>query len=210
MKKILNKVKKVKSYQQAKPTVNNLLSKKGKIKLNIGCGTDYKKGWINIDNNSDNNIEKLDLNWDMRYPLPFPENSVDYIFNEHFIEHLTVEEGQKAIKDLMRVLKPGGVMRIATPDLEVTVNKYMNIPLSKDPTIKKYHLEYVKTRAERINIGFRWWGHKWIYDWEELERRVKQAGYHKIVRCKLSKSKHKQLNNLEIRSESTLIAEITK
>lgn len=210
MRKIKHKVKKIISYRQAKPIVKNLLSKKGKIMLNVGCGTDYKKGWINIDNNSDNNIKKLDLNWDMRHSLPFPENSVDFIFNEHFIEHLTVEEGQIAIKDLMRVLKPKGVMRIATPDLEVTIDKYLNLPIEKDQTLKTFNLDFIKTRAERINIGFRWWGHKWIYDWEELERRLKEAGCVKIKRAQLRESRYEKLSNLEIREESTLIAEVTK
>lgn len=190
--------------------IDIILSGHKTIKLNIGCGTDYKEGWINIDNNSDNNIERLDLNWDLHYSLPFKDGSVDYIFNEHFIEHLSVEEGQSAIKDMMRVLKPGGVLRMATPDLEVTIDKYINIPITKDETIKKFGLDFIKTRAERINIGFRWWGHKWIYDWEELDRRVREAGFTKIKQCKLYKSKHKELNNLETRVESTLIVEVTK
>lgn len=188
--------------------------KKRKIKLNVGCGTDYKKGWVNIDNNSDNNIEdgRLDLNWDLRNPLPFPENSVDYIFNEHFIEHLTVEEGQTAVRDFMRVLKPGGVLRMATPDLEVTIDKYINLPIDKDSTIKKFQLDFIKTRAERINVGFRWWGHKWIYDWEELERRLLETGLKKrqLKRCKLHKSVFSELRNLETREESTLIVEVRK
>lgn len=195
----------------ARKKINKLLkSINGPVKLNIGCGTDYKNGWINIDNNSDKNIQKLDLNWDLRLPLPFNDNSVDYIFNEHFIEHLTVEEGQIAIKDFMRVLKPEGVLRMATPDLEVTIDKYLNIPIEKDPVIKKFGLDFIKTRAERINVGFRWWGHKWIYDWEELERRLKEAGCINIKRCQLSKSEHKELEKLEIRKESTLIVEVTK
>lgn len=184
------------------------------IKLNVGCGTDYKKGWINIDNNSDNNIkeDRLDLNWDLRNPLPFEDNSVDFIFNEHFIEHLTVDEGQRAIKDFMRVLKPGGIMRIATPDLEITVDKYMNTPLKEDPTIKTFRLSFIKTRAERINMAFHRWGHKWLYDWEELERRLLEAGCDKkkIKRCDLRKSTHKELKDLEIREESRLVAEVTK
>lgn len=197
--------------RRVKKAVQQLMhDKKGSIKLNVGCGTDYKDGWINIDNNSDENIEKLDLNWDLRNPLPFPENSVDFIFNEHFIEHLTVEEGQKAIKDLMRVLKPGGVLRIATPDLEVTVDKYLHVPLDKDPVIKTFSLDFIQTRAERMNITFRWWGHKWLYDWEELERRLKEAGCAHIKRKKLRSSSYKELNKLEIRDESTLIAEVTK
>jgi predicted SAM-dependent methyltransferase len=187
-----------------------LRNKTGKVKLNIGCGTDYKKGWINIDNNSDNNIEKLDLNWDLRNPLPFPDNSIDFIFNEHFIEHLTVEEGQIVIKDFMRVLKPGGVFRIATPDLKTVIDKYLHVELKNDPAVEKFGLQFIKTKAERLNISFHWWGHKWLYDWEELDRRLKEAGCTDIKRCKLHKSEYKDLQNLETRDESTLIVEVIK
>jgi predicted SAM-dependent methyltransferase len=180
------------------------------IKLNIGCGTDYKEGWINIDNNSDDNIEKLDLNWDLRNPLPFEDNSVDFIFNEHFFEHLTVEEAQPIMKDLKRVLKPGGVMRIAMPDLEGVVNNYLHVPLDKDPVIKEFGLDFVKTKAEWMNISFRDWGHKWLYDWEELERRLKEAGFTRMKRCKLRKSTYAELQNLEVRDGSLLIAEVIK
>lgn len=185
---------------------------KGKhtVKLNVGCGTDYKKGWINIDNNSDHNIEKLDLNWDLRKPLPFPDSSVDFIFNEHFIEHLTVEEARRTLKDLQRLLKKGGVMRIAMPDLKGVVDQYLDDDWKSRPFIKRFGLEFVETKAELMNMGFSWWGHKWLYDWEELERRLKEVGFDKITRCKIHKSKHKDLNNLETRDESLLIAEVTK
>ena len=187
-----------------------LENKKEPVKLNVGCGTDYKDGWINVDNNSDDNIKKLDLNWDLTNPLPYKKNSMDFIFNEHFLEHLTVEEGQNAIKDFMRVLKPGGVLRIAMPDLEVVVNDYSNIPLEKNPVIKRFNIDFVRTRAEWLNMSFRWWGHKWLYDWEELERRLQEAGCKKIKRQKLKQSSHPELRNLEIRDESNLIAEVTK
>lgn len=187
-----------------------LTKNKRTIKLNIGCGTDYKKGWINIDNNSDDNIEKLDLHWDLRYPLPFEDNSVDYIFHEHFMEHLDVAEGINSTRDCLRVLKPGGVLRIATPDLAKTVDKYLHVEIEDDKTIKKYQLDFIKTKAERINVAFRWWGHKWLYDWEELERRLKEAGCTKIKHCTFGKSTHKALSKLETREESTLIVEVTK
>lgn len=180
------------------------------VMLNVGCGTDYKNGWINIDNNSDDNIEKLDLNWDMRNPLPYEDGTVDYIFNEHFFEHLTAEEGLLCMKDFLRVLKPGGVMRIAMPDLEHVVYNYMNVPLEKDPVIKKFNFTDVKTRAEWINMSFREWGHKWLYDFEELNRRLREAGFGQVERCELRQSKHKELRNLEIRDESFLIVEVVK
>jgi predicted SAM-dependent methyltransferase len=190
--------------------IAQLVKNRKEVNLNIGCGTDYKKGWINIDNNSDNNIEKLDLNWDLRKPLPFEDNTVDYIFNEHFIEHLTVEESRATLSDLRRILKLGGVMRIAMPDLEAVVNTYLNVPLDKDPVIKEFNIDFVQTSAEWINMSFSWWGHKWLYDWEELERRLREVGFTDIKRCKLRQSSHPKLRNLEIRSGSLLIAEATK
>lgn len=193
------------------PKVKALFSrKKGPIKLNVGCGTDYKESWVNIDNNSDDNIEKLDLNFDMRNPLPYKDGSVDFIFNEHFFEHLTVDEGQAAMKDLMRVLRPGGVMRIAMPDLELAIQAYLDKGWKDKPFLERFGLGFVKTRAELLNMNFSWWGHKWLYDWEELERRLSDAGFTNVKRCEWGKSEHKDLCDLETRQESLLIAEVTK
>lgn len=183
-----------------------------KTKLHIGCGTNYFDGWINIDNNSDNNIFKLDLNLDLRNPLPFRDNSVDYIFNEHFLEHLTVQEGLKALIEFRRVLKPSGVLRIAMPDLVGAINLYLNENWKTDCAgfLQAAGLGFVKTRAEMLNMNFRCWGHQWLYDWEELERRLQEAGFNEVKQCQLMQSEHPDLINLETRNESTLIAEATK
>lgn len=197
-------------YKKANKVVGELLRNRKIVKLNIGCGTDYKKGWINIDNNTDNNIKKLDLNWDLRFPLPFPENSVDFIFHEHFQEHLTVEEGIAVNKDFLRVLKTGGVLRIATPDLEKLVHNYLHVPLDKDPVIKQFKVDFVKTPAEWVNMNFSWWGHKWVYDYEELSRRLRESGFTKISKQKIGKSKHLGLNNIETRVDISLVVEAVK
>lgn len=180
------------------------------IKLHLGCGTEYKNEWINVDNNSDNNIKKLDVNWDLTSTLPFPEDSIDFIFNEHFLEHLTVEEGLKSLRDFKRILKPKGVMRIAMPDLAWIVGQYSNTSWKSEAWIRKFNLDFVKTKAELINMNFRWWGHKWLYDWEELERRLKEAGFERITKCEHHKSQYLELQNLEARAESILIAEVVK
>lgn len=197
MKRLAKKIiKKIKPQQQTK--------------LNVGCGTDYKDGWVNIDNNSDNNIEKLDLSHDLRNPLPFNDDTVDFIFNEHFVEHLTVEESKIAIKDMMRVLKPGGVLRIAMPDLELAVKAYLDPTMNSPEFLKKHGLDIVKTPAELLNMNFRWWGHKWLYDWTELDRRLRELGYSTFTKCERGKSKYGELRGLETRPESLLVVEIKK
>jgi predicted SAM-dependent methyltransferase len=181
-----------------------------KVKLHVGCGTNYFRGWVNIDNNSDNNIKNIDINHDMRNPLPFAGESVDFIYNEHFMEHLTVPEGLRVIKDFMRVLKKGGVLRISVPDLEKTVDKYLHVEIKDDPVVRRFGLNFIKTRAERINIAFRGWGHQWLYDREELERRLKEAGCVNIKKCPFMQSDFDELKNIETRDESSLIMEVIK
>ena len=200
-------------YQATKFKIQKLTNMNdGPIKLNIGCGTDYKDGWINIDNNSDNNIKKLDLNWDLRNALPFKDETIDFIFHEHFMEHLTPQESLKSLNDFKRVLKPGGVMRIAMPDMEDIFDLYKDNKWKSRPIIKNHGFQFVKTRAELVNMSFSWWGHKWIYDWEELCRRLDEVGFTKnnIKRCKLKNSTYKDLVGLETREGSILIAEVSK
>lgn len=192
-----------------------LMQKNGSTSLNLhlGCGTVYKEGWINIDNNSDSNIQKLDLNLDLRYPLPLPDNCADYIYNEHFLEHLTVEESRKALQEFMRVLKKGGTMRIAMPHIRGCMGFYFdeNYNLEKSKKfLEKYGLDFIKTKAEYVNVNFRFWGHKWLYDEEELARRLTELGFSNFKFCTLYESEHELLKNMETRPESRLIAEVTK
>ena len=209
---IQSKLTKVAALMVARDTVSELLARHKTVKLHIGCGTAYKEDWINIDNNSDSNIFRLDLPWDLRAPLPFPANSVDFIYHEHFLEHLTVQEGLAALADFRSTLKPGGIMRIAMPDLQGIVNLYLNPDWKEQHAVffQKFGLGHVQTRAEMLNINFRWWGHQWLYDWEELERRLREVGFTRITRCHLRQSTTPDLQELETRNESSLIAEAIK
>jgi predicted SAM-dependent methyltransferase len=84
------------------------------------------------------------------------------------------------------------------------------VPLDEDPVIQAHKMDFIQTRAEWMNMTFSWWGHKWIYDYEELKRRLKEAGYNNVARCKINESEHPELKNIETRIESYLIAEVTK
>ncbi len=175
------------------------------MKLNIGCGEVCFPGWINIDMDS----PKADLRHDMRNPLPYETGTVDFIYSEHFIEHVTAQEGVKVLKDFFRVLKPGGVVRIATPDLNYLLFKYFFF-WKRQAWIKKYGYEWLKTKAEMVNLCFREWGHQYLYNKEELERRIMEAGFKKIRNRRRNKSGYPELRNLETRKDSKLILEAEK
>ena len=180
-----------------------------KIKLHIGCGEVRLPGWINVDQVTD----AADVHHDMRHPLPLDAGSVDYIFNEHFLEHLKAADGVALLKEFLRVLKPGGVLRIAVPDLESLVLSYSGDWKSiHGGWMNKYGYGFIRTRAELLNVCFRTWGHEYLYDEEELGRRLAEAGFSRIKRERHRESSREDLRGLETREadQSNLIVEAEK
>lgn len=172
-------------------------------RLHIGCGDRLLSGFVNIDI-----IPGAELQLDVRQGLPFPDESCDAIFSEHFIEHLSQREGLRLMREMRRVLKPGGILRLATPDLEGMANDYQQKYLNEDWL--RFGYSWTKTGCERFNLGMREWGHKWVYDQEELERVAELAGLKFIERCSYGQSRHEILCHLEHRTGSRLILEFTK
>jgi len=172
-------------------------------KLHVGCGNVKLLGWLNID------VEPgTDLVIDVREGLPFGDNSIDFIYSEHFFEHLTYEEGEKVFREFWRCIKKGGVLRIATPDLDFLIQIYNRDFKNQDWFPAGF--EFVETRGRAINMAFRWWGHQYVYNEEELIGQLIKVGFQNIKRCELNKSNYPELSDLETRKESTLILEAVK
>lgn len=96
--------------------VNNV--NKQKTMLNIGCGHNYLEGWINIDDNPDNNIKKLDMTLGLTDTLHFKPKCVDVIYDRRFFEKLRLgsEVIQKFLINYKYILKDDGLLRIVIPD----------------------------------------------------------------------------------------------
>jgi predicted SAM-dependent methyltransferase len=92
--------------------------------LNVGCGSHFvsSEEWTNLDfvSTSEQVIAHNLLNG-----IPFPDNSFDLVYHSHVLEHFSKEDGKKLIKECFRVLKPGGVIRIAIPNLEEIAKNYL-------------------------------------------------------------------------------------
>ena len=80
------------------------------IKLNLGCGTDLKKGYINIDKVKYNGIKNMDLD---KFPYPFGDESVNEIIVYNILEHL--KDWQRSFREMKRILKLNGIIKIIVP-----------------------------------------------------------------------------------------------
>lgn len=81
------------------------------VKLNIGCGKKYEKDFIGIDIRDCGQ----EIVWDVREGIPFPDESVDFIWSSHVMEHFTEDESENVLREMYRVLKPGGICQHRLP-----------------------------------------------------------------------------------------------
>jgi predicted SAM-dependent methyltransferase len=106
-------------------------------------------------------------------------------------------------------LQPGGVIRIAMPDLDDLIDSYQKDWRRSDWVNWPAH-RFIKTRAEMINISFRWWGHQHLYNREELERALREAGFVQYCFRQNGESDFPDLRGLETRPDSKLIVDAVK
>ena len=90
--------------------------------VNLGCGSVYHPDWINLDS-----IPASDLvrRWDIRRPLPFADGEVDACYASHVLEHLPKPNALDLLVECRRILKRGGIVRLAVPDLENIATAYL-------------------------------------------------------------------------------------
>lgn len=193
---------------------------KGKTDLmvNIGSGECGKAGWVNVDSRNRAGVNCL---WDCRRNLPFDDNSVKFIFTEHFIEHIDYYKDMPLLlKDIMRVLQPGGMVRIIVPDIEIYLNGYVENGwgiLSKARPLLENNVDYwtknvMHTKMELINIIFRQnYEHKYSYDFETMKHCLAKAGFKNIIKQEYNKSSARELLiDMPIRATESLYVEATK
>jgi predicted SAM-dependent methyltransferase len=104
-------------------------------------------------------------------------------------------------------------MRIAMPDLRYIVERYMEGRYEGEggaETQEDAEYRRIDSPALLLNYALRSWGHLYLYDFDELELRLRQAGFTKVDPQEIGKSLHPELAGLEQRGESRLIVEATK
>lgn len=188
-----------KSDSWRKKEVGKYLNEHDVAKLQIGCGPFPLEGWFNTDLLT--NLHKgSPMYMDAGRPFPMPDASFDYVYSEHLFEHLSYPQAMNMLKECYRILKPGGVIRIATPNLKFLVDLYIHPE-------KEINKAYIKYNAERsglpassvftVNYFHTAWGHQIIYDQETLSGLLEEVGFKEVCPCEVGQSSHAPLCNVE-------------
>jgi predicted SAM-dependent methyltransferase len=180
------------------------------MKLHLGAGAHGIAGWQNLDMNVPTTAAGVVdgwTKWTAPEPMPFADDSVDFVFTEHFIEHLSLDDGTKMLREAHRVLKPGGILRVSTPNLSILVHAY-----------ETHQLDFYKavgfvaaTPAQLLNLGMMSWGHQFTYDWPEMKRVLESVGFKNITQNRVGESLAPELRGLECRPDlGDLVVEALK
>lgn len=176
------------------------------IRINIGCGRTPTPGWENFDNSLSIKISKLpflffclkkigllnnsqieNIEWNKSNhikfadatKIPFGDDSVDVIYSSHMFEHLSPDEARAFLLESKRVLKKGGILRIAIPDLRKHIERYIENgdadEFMRNTYISAENLTSVKSKLRLLIVGFR--HHQWMYDGKSLSKITREMGF---------------------------------
>lgn len=177
------------------------------LRVNVGCGASPTPGWVNFDNSFSvraarwplvvpalarlrvNNGQSAGLaraantrniqfaNAAVR--IPCTSGSVSAVYSSHMIEHLDRRGARTFLAEVRRILRPGGVVRVAVPDIARLVQDYLATG-DADGFIAATHMGLNRpadliARMKWVLVGPR--HHLWMYDGDSLAKLLHEAGF---------------------------------
>lgn len=168
----------------------------GKVKINVGSFTTmFHYGWKNVDQHPLGPWAQahgfLYQQHDVRNGLPYAGGSVDMIYACHFLEHLTYAEGLNFLNECLRVLTPGGLLRLLMPDAELLMKNYFAGTMAQYDELNEGCAKTPYQSAKLWNLLFS--GHSAMYDTLTLSSTLTGVGFKDVQKCGFRQSRSKQM-----------------
>ena len=166
-------------------TVKKYFEENQEKRINIGSGPYRHSGWLTADAFK----TEADIYLNVKRKFPFQKGTWDIVYSEHMLEHIYVDDVSRVLKEIYRVLKPGGLFRVTVPDLEIHAKNYVEKNKEFfDPIIEKYKSRWDKQKnkywlvrspggAFMTRAVQRFYRHRWMYDFETLSSCLKEVGF---------------------------------
>ena len=185
----------------------------GKLYVQYGCGLCAPSEWLNFDASPTLRIQKLPLignilplntifpvnvkYGDIITGLPINSGSCDGIYCSHTLEHLSLNDFRRALKNTYKMLKENGVFRCIVPDLEYAARKYISALEERENNTASLNfmsdtlLGQEKRSRGLKNIMSTFFGnanHLWMWDAKSLINELQSIGFRDVRVCRYSDS----------------------
>jgi SAM-dependent methyltransferase len=150
---------------------------------------------------------------------PFEDGALSFVYADNVIEDLPLAQGRALLAEARRCLRPGGTLRLATPDIARHVELYLvGAPAISSAVASGYRSAGVAVEypIDLVRAPIGGFGHHdgYVYDFEALADELQRAGFERVVQEPMGESDHPQLVGLERRSEpgadAQLVVEATR
>jgi predicted SAM-dependent methyltransferase/glycosyltransferase involved in cell wall biosynthesis len=183
--------------------------------LHLGCGWNVIDGWLNVDAlPADDRVIAADLRKGLRF---LDDASIDFIYHEHFFEHLDRRSARRFLQECLRVLKPNGWMRMAMPDLDRTIERYVAGQADEKGEFREHRRRFygeqlLDTPGEMLDLSLRGYEHRYIYSERDIVRMLELNGFAAIRRVAYRQSELPPFRGIESRNpeRSALIVEASR
>jgi|SRR3989338_5511908 len=179
--------------------------------LNVGCGESNYPNFLNLDYQWRPHVH---ICWDITKGIPLDSNSMKGIFIEHCLEHITFPQCQDVLKELYRILRTNGTIRVIIPDAELYIELYQkeqNGEIVSFPYVTEEDIKNGFTPIMAINRIFRKHGHQYAYDARTLITMLRKAGFSSIRKVNFMEGIDKNLLiDSEFRKVESLYIEASK
>ncbi len=157
------------------------------LRLNVGCGPHHRReGWHNIDIQPFPSVDEV-----RDATLPFDDLApIEYIYSEHFLEHLPLKGAFDFLRNSAAALSPAGRFRLSTPALEFVLVTHFNVGAVED--------ERRVAETFAINRAFHGWSHQFLWSKPMLERVLIAVGFSRVSFCPFGISDDPVLNGMEL------------
>lgn len=168
-------------------------------RLNIGAGGNRVSGWLNLDLEPAPGVVFMDASerW------PFADGSIDAIMCEHMIEHLPKEVGLHLLREMRRTLRPGGWLRVVTPDLTWLASRILTPAATTDGEadylnfINGFMKRSKTTWCDAVNLCFYEHGHRYIWSIDELKAEIAGYGFCDLIVTRAAAPHHELFRGVE-------------
>jgi predicted SAM-dependent methyltransferase len=171
------------------------------LRLHLGSAGNYLAGWVNVDLLG----MESDLSWDLRSGIPFPDGSAEAVVLEHVIEHFTLADDLDLLAECLRVLAPGGLVRLGVPDFGRYLESYAGDGSFIDE-VRPGRPTRLLALAE-VALGH---GHRSVWDGETLVRVLDDVGFVDARVCAWRESALDPAPDSERRKPESVYAEARK
>jgi predicted SAM-dependent methyltransferase len=182
----------------------------GALRINLGAGDTRLPGWLNTDRNG------TALHLDVTRPWGVRRGSVSHVYGDNVIEHFPLGVARRVLRHAHAALRPGGALRLATPDVEQTARLYLSDPRALLERHRR-HGYAIDHAVDVLRIVFTTAGHHrgYLWDFASLSYELAAAGFVDVARCAVGESTDPVLRGLEQRTEAaeaatTLVVEARK